>query len=175
MKKLLNNPWISGTLALLAVAFIANSLTENSGSTSSYSVEDTVLEEEVDYTEDSLETIPALSVFDANSIQKLASQDSTRNLFQRKADKAENLELEPEKQEMIEETIRVKGIWIQNNIRYVIIDDRTLQPGQSTERIRVLSIDEQGVWVTSNEESHYIEPGQSWTYRYPKPQDNSQN
>ena len=72
-------------------------------------------------------------------------------------------------------TVRVKGVWIQGSCRYVIIDDRMLEPGQSLERVRVERIEPRGVWLAYNDESHFIQPGQTWTYQYPRPKDNSRN
>ncbi|MDQ8186472.1 hypothetical protein [Pelagicoccus sp. SDUM812002] len=174
MKKHLNNPWVSGTLALLAVLLVANSVMDSSTPSPSYSVEDTVDEYEQDENEETAFSDPIGAVFDASSIKELAAQSSPRNIFERQLEKPEPSE-EIEEVALAETTIKVKGIWIQNNLRYVIIDDQTLKPGQSIERVRVLSIEEQGVWVTSNDEQHFIEPGQSWTYRYPKAKDKSPN
>ncbi len=178
MKKLLNNPWFSGTLGLLALLLVANSVLENTSS--SYSYQDIVSEDDDSYSDETPEATQAPSQFDLASIQALASQSSTRNLFERKKEIIAPVQAAPEKQAMAEATVNVKGIWIQNNIRYVIIDDQMLQPGQSIERVRVERIEQQGVWLSSNQDtgvqdSHFIQPGQSWTYQYPKPNDNSQN
>lgn len=174
MKKHLNNPWVSGTLALLAVLLVAHSFMQSSSTSPSYYFEDTSDGYVQEDSEETPQQNPSGSAFDVNSIKELAAQSSSRNIFERELEKPESSE-EIEEKAMVETTIKVKGIWIQNNLRYVIIDDQTLKPGQSIERVRVLSIEERGVWVTSNEERHFIEPGQSWTYRYPKTKDKSPN
>lgn len=180
MKKLLNNPWVSGILALLAILLVGNSVMNNSSGGISYAYQDTSDEVEDSPSDETIDATPATSKFDLASVQALAEQVSTRNLFERKKDIIATVEAVPEKQAMAEATIKVKGIWIQNNVRYVIIDDQMLQPGQSIEQVRVLRIEDQGVWVTSNQDASsqsakYIQPGQSWTYQYPKPDDKSQN
>ncbi len=168
MKKLLNNPLVAAGLAILAIALVAHSFLGGSGP-SGYgpafdpfaafnSGEDPLLAEGL---------APAAN-FDSAAVRALAAKPPARNLFERLADKPPPSDALPE--ELASATIRVKGVWIQDNRRYVIIDDRMLQPGQSIERVRVERIEPQGVWIaTAREGSHFVQPGQSWTYQFPKP------
>ena len=172
MKKLLNNPFVAGGLALLAIVLVAHSIMGGSGSSRAVPSYDPQPYAETDQDPLLPEGEGPPAAFDPASILALAAKPSSRNLFERRAETAAPAEDLPE--EMASATIRVKGVWIQDNRRYVIIDDRMLQPGQSIERVRVERIEPQGVWVaTTLDESHFIQPGQSWTYHYPKPKDSS--
>ena len=180
MRKLLNNPFVSGGLALAAVALVAASLRDDKGARRSSQVPP-VFEASTDYQPAEGEALAALApssaaAFDADAIRELAPQSAARNLFARPAPAISAADTkEPREQVLATATLRVKGVWVQGGLRYVVIDDKTLSPGQSLDRVVVERIETQGVWIGHSGQSHFIKPGESWSYQYPAPQEVARN
>ena len=175
MKKLLNNPWISGSLALLALILVGNSLLGPSAP--SYTPpahaanDDYAAADEAPPRDDATY---APSSFDRRAIQALAAQSPQRNIFAREQSKAPATQPPPEKA-MSEATITLRGIWIQDRQRYALVDDQTLQTGQTHGLARLQGIEEHGIWLSYDGEEHFLALGHSWTYRYPSPQGQTAN
>ncbi|MDQ8203037.1 hypothetical protein [Pelagicoccus sp. SDUM812003] len=170
MRKLLNNPFVSGALALGAIALVAHSLI---GGKPKHRPSDLYSSQDIDYDdpaiyEDSTEAsiAPVQPRFDREAILRLAEQPLTRALFNRPRTAESDIgSAESSELENRSKTLHVKGVWIQGNIRLALIDERSYQPGQSVDRIQIERIDASGVWLAHQGESYFIKPGESWTYQ----------
>lgn len=174
MRKHLNNPIVSGTLALLAIAFLLYSVMGDSSSSSYGGYEET--EEYDDYEDeydDSFENEDGQptrkATFDSKAMIKLASVLPSRNMFSRPVRPVEAPKPSSPEQEMISESVLIKGVWVQGVARYAAVDNLIMREGESYKRIAVERIESSGVWIRYDQQNYFIQPGQSWTYQYSKP------
>lgn len=172
MKKHLNNPYISGILALLAIAFVYFSL-DDSGSSFSYSSPLDDIYDEGEVYDESAEAFAAKSA-DVDGIHKLVTKSVSRNIFEPVVADAEETAQKAE-DNIATASLFVKGVWIQGDIRYTVIDDKVFVPGQAYDRVQIDRIESSGVWINHARESHFIRPGEVWTYEYLKPKEAAPN
>jgi len=166
MKKLLNNPWVVGALALAALAFVAHSLIPASGGSSAGIVEDTGANPLAGG--ESSETVAATgSVHDA--IKELSSSSATRDPFSPRAKIATQNTAPAEKtpQPDVVETIRLTALWTQDGATYALINDRVCKAGEKLGRITVDVATQDGIWVTHWKGRDFIALGTAFTLTTP--------
>lgn len=181
MRKLLKNPLVSGGLALVAVALVASSLMDDKRPRSNYNAAPATAEATNDDYGQSNESdfgqTPSLATtFDIKAILDLSAQTAPRNLFARPAPPVTAASGDDTREQALATaTLQVKGVWVQGGLRYVVIGDKTLSPGQSLDRVIVERIETHGVWIGHSGESHFLKPGESWSYQYPVPHEVARN
>jgi hypothetical protein len=166
MKKLLNNPWFVGVLALAAVAFVAHSLIPVDGGSAVIAEESSVDESTSDI---SGQTTPeAGSVRDA--IKELSGNAAaTRDPFSTRAKAAPAVVAQVEKAPPpdLVETIRLTALWTQNGETYALINDRICRAGDKLGRLTLETATHEGVWVTHWKGRDFLAIGAAFTLTTP--------
>ena len=168
MKKLLNNPWVVGALALLALAFVAHSLIPAGGGSGVAFV----AEEPVDLADHGDETPAsgrnAESIRDA--LKNLPGLGATlRDPFSPRAKAAPAVEAPVEKTPApdIVETIRLTALWTQDGATYALINDKICRVGDKVGRLQLESATQDGVWVKHWKGRDFVGLGASFTLTTP--------
>jgi len=168
MKKLLNNPWIVGALALGAVAFVAHSLIPTDGSSGVVAVVEDAAEPELAGGDSSGTAMGAGSVRDA--IKELSGNPAaTRDPFSSRA-KAVTTSASPAEKAPapdVVETVRLTALWTQDGGTYALINDRICRVGDKLGRITLETATQDGVWVTHWKGRDFIALGAAFTLTTP--------
>ncbi|ATC65500.1 hypothetical protein CMV30_16965 [Nibricoccus aquaticus] len=168
MKKLLNNPWVVGVLALAAVAFVAHSLIPAGGSPGVSEVAEDAGNGELPGGESSGTTADAGSVRDA--IKELSGNPAaTRDPFSSRA-KAVAVSATPAEKVPapdVVETVRLTALWTQNGGTYALINERICRVGDKLGRITIETATQDGVWVTHWKGRDFIALGAAFTLTTP--------
>ena len=164
MKKLLNNPWIAGALALIAVIFVAHSLIPASGDSGAA----VAVEEPVDISQSSDET--PVEGQKVESIREALKGlpglgTSLRDPFSPRAKAGPLIAAPAEKAPLpdIVETIRLTALWTQDGATYALINDSICRVGDKIGRLLLESATQEGVWVTHWKGRDFIGLGASFT------------
>jgi hypothetical protein len=165
MKKLLNNPWFVGVLALAAVVFVARSLIPaRAGVSASVSA-------------DSGEVAPSEQVTPAVSgsggiqeaLKEVLLTPNARDPFSPRAKAAAIAQAVVEKAPPpdIVETIRLTALWTQDGTTYALINDRIHCVGDRVGSLTVDTATQDGVWVTHWKGRDFLTLGGSFTLTTP--------
>ena len=167
MKKLLNNRWFVGVLALVAVAFVAHSLIPaDDGSGSAVVVEETGGGELADG-DSSDSSQGAVGVRQA--LSELSGGTPARDPFsvRTKAAPATVVQVEKAPPPDLVETIRLSALWTQRGETYALINDRICRVGDKLGRLTVETATHDGVWVTHWKGRDFLAIGSSFTLTTP--------
>lgn len=166
MKKLLNNPWIVGALALIAVAFVAHSLIPAGGDAGV-----AVVAEETDTGEPAVhETGDAADASGVReAIKELSGNAATRDPFsiRTKATPTSVAQVEKAPPPDLVETVKLTALWTQNGATYALINDRICCVGDKLGRLTVETATQDGVWVTHWKGRDFIALGAAFTLTTP--------
>ncbi len=168
MKKLLNNPWVVGVLALAAVAFVAHSLIPGGGSSGMPAVVEDTGASEPASADSSATTTDAVNVRDA--IKELSgSPAATRDPFSSRAKTvtASAAPVEKAPAPDVVETVRLTALWTQDGGTYALINDRICRVGDKLGRITLETATQDGVWVTHWKGRDFIALGAAFTLTTP--------
>jgi hypothetical protein len=166
MKKLLNNPWFVGVLALVAVAFVAHSLIPANGGSGSAIVEQTGGEEMTDGDTGH----PAGGVVDVRrALDELSGGAPTRDPFSMRAKTAPAAVVQVEKAPPpdLVETVRLTALWTQNGETFALINDRICRVGDKLGRLTLETATHDGVWVAHWKGRDFLAIGGSFTLTTP--------
>ena len=169
MKKLLNNPWFVGALALAAIAFVAHSLIPaNGGLATTMVVEETGAEAAAGEDSGQATATNAGSVRDAIKELQNGTQ-SSRDPFTPRAKFAAAVVAQAEKTlppDLIE-TVRLTALWTQQGETYALINDRVCRVGDKIGRLTLQSATQDGVWMTHWNGRDFIGLGKAFTLTTP--------
>jgi hypothetical protein len=164
MKKLLNNPWFVGALALAAVAFVARTLIPARAGVP--------VAEIVDSGEMASSEVVTPSAGGAGDIQdalkEISVTPNARDPFSPRA-KAAAVQTIVEKTPLpdIVETIRLTALWTQDGATYALINDRIQCVGDKVGSLTVEKVTQDGVWVTHWKGRDFLGLGASFTLTTP--------
>jgi hypothetical protein len=166
MKKLLNNPWVVGALALAALAFVAHSLIPANGGSGAGVVEDAGANP-LAGGEPSEAVAATGSVHDA--IKELSTNSATRDPFSPRAKIAAHIAAPAEKtpQPDVVETIKLTALWTQDGATFALINDRVCKAGEKLGRITIDVATQDGVWVTHWRGRDFLALGAAFTLTTP--------
>lgn len=164
MKKLLNNPWFVGVLALAAVVFVARSLIPARAGVS------------VAATEEVGEAVPGEPMTPAavgtgniqDALKEIVITPGARDPFSPRA-KATVVQAVGEKvlPPDIVETIRLTALWTQDGTTYALINNRIHCVGDRVGSLTVDTATQDGVWVTHWKGRDFLALGGSFTLTTP--------
>ncbi len=165
MKKLLNNPWFVGVLALVAVAFVAHSLIPADGGSDAAVVEEA-------FSDDSSSADSALAnrgAVDVREALKELSAGAVRDPFSARAKTAPTTLAQADKAPLpdLVETIRLTALWTQNGETHALINDRICRVGDTLGRLTLEKATHDGVWVTHWKGRDFLSIGASFTLTTP--------
>ncbi|MGC4072597.1 MAG: hypothetical protein QM760_08780 [Nibricoccus sp.] len=169
MKKLLNNPWFVGALALVAIAFVTHSLIPASGgSATTVAVEEPAAADES--ASDSTGTASSTgSVRDAIKELSSSNTSATRDPFsiRAKAPVASVAQTEKSAPPDIVETVHLTALWTQKGETYALINDRICRVGDKVGRLTLETATQDGVWMTHWNGRDFIGLGKTFTLTTP--------
>jgi hypothetical protein len=167
MRKLLNNPWVVGALALAALAFVGMPLLpRQSAGGSPDSQSSVVVDDAVSVDETGEETLPAGAAPSdiALALKELAITTPLRDPF---AARIKTLpasviaEQAPVPDSV--DTLRLSAIWIQGANTFVLINGAIRQAGDAFSRFKIESATRDGVWVTHWKGRDFLSLGTDFT------------
>jgi hypothetical protein len=164
MKKILNNPWVVGVLALAALAFVAHSLIPAVGGSATGVVEDVGANQLVD-AESADPAAGAGSVLEA--IKELSSSPATRDPFSPRAKIAAQAAVEKTPLPDVVETVRLTALWTQDGATYALLNNRVCSAGEKLGRITLETATQDGVWVSHWKGRDFIALGTAFTLTTP--------
>jgi hypothetical protein len=168
MKKILNNPWVVGALALAAVAFVANSLIPAGGGGSGV-----LPAEDAGAYEDTTETVVADGASDSGSIRdamkELPQGSTARDPFasRKKAVAVAAATEEKVTAPDIVETVRLTALWTQDGETFALINNRVCRSGEALGGLTLESATQDGVWLTHWKGRDFVAIGASFTLTTP--------
>jgi hypothetical protein len=165
MKKILNNPWVVGVLALAAVAFVAHSLIPARSGASVVAVEESEQVSE----EPLAAEAPGGGGDIRDALKELTVASNARDPFSPRAKAAAVLLVAAEKVPLpdIVETIRLTALWTQNGATYALINERIQCVGDKVGGLTVETATQDGVWVTHWKGRDFLALGASFTLTTP--------
>lgn len=167
MKRLLNNPWFVGVLALVAVAFVAHSLIPaDDGSGSAVVVE----ESGADDSSPGDSAVPGTGTVNVReALEELSGGAPTRDPFSPRAKAVSATVAQAEKAPPpdLVETIRLTALWTQNGETFALINDRICRTGDKLGRLTLETATHDGVWVTHWKGRDFLAIGASFTLTTP--------
>ncbi len=163
MKKLLNNPWVVGALALIAVVFVAHSLMPANEGSGAHPIEEAVVNESV---ADAPSATLANDVSGArDALAALPAPTTTRDPFASR--KKITPVITPVAEQVvlpdIVETIHLTALWTQSGETWVLINGRTYRAGDLIGRLTLESATQDGVWLTHWKGRDFVEVGSRFT------------
>lgn len=172
MKKLLNKPWFVATMAVIAIAFVANAVMEQRKPLP-YAAQDDLYEDNGDYDEyDDTSDGPESEPSDPSSIRQVlealvpASEDLPSDPFD--DDSAEIIALtesgEPEREEM---AIHLSAIWAQGDQTLVLLNNHVYTAGDTVGDLTIKSTTIDGIWVTHPNGQDFVAIGKHFTWVIP--------
>lgn len=163
MRKLLNNPWVVGGLALVALAFVGMPLLPKQNPVDSPSpvVDDVRSLEPSD--DETLQAGVASSDI-ALALKELAIATPLRDPFAARA-KAVPATLIAEQASVPDsvDTLRLSAIWLQGAETFVLINGSICQEGDEFSRFKIESVTREGVWVTHWKGRDFLSMGTDFT------------
>ena len=165
MKKLLNNPWFVGALALVAVVFVARTLIPARAGVAMGSIGETG---EVGSGEPM--TPPATGTLGIQeALKEIAVTPNARDPFSSRARATVAAQTGVEKIDPpdIVETIRLTALWTQNGATYALINDRIRCVGDKVGSLTLEAATQDGVWVTHWKGRDFLPLGATFTLTTP--------
>lgn len=165
MKKLLNNPWVVGVLALVAIAFVANSLIPAGGGPAVVA-DEPVAEQPGDGQNSG---VVAESGGMREALKELSISSATRDPFSRRA------KTEVVKTQVVEkaappdlvETVKLTALWSQDGDTFALLNGRICRAGDKLGRLTLDKATQDGVWLTHWKGRSFVELGQVFTLTTP--------
>lgn len=170
MRKLLNNPWVVGALALAALAFVGMPLLPRQSAVVSPESTDShalvVVDDAVSVDGSGEETLPAGSAPTdiALALKELAIATPLRDPFAARTKALPALvfaEQAPVADSV--DTLRLSAIWIQGATTFVLINGAIRQAGDVFSRFKIESATRDGVWVTHWKGRDFLSLGTDFT------------
>ena len=167
MKKLLNNPWVVGALALAALALVGMSLLPKRASNEAqvYSTEGSASAELADHGSE-LGEGGATDV--SAALKELAIAGTPRDPFSSRT-KAALIAPFDEQTPVPDsvDTLRLSAIWVQGATTFVLINGSIRQVGDEFSRFKIESTSRDGVWVTHWKGRDFLSLGVDFTLTTP--------
>lgn len=146
MRKLLNQPWFVGALALSALAFVVYSVMPKNSARFAAAPEDEVASET---TEEALAGGPQSPTGIAAALKAMPDTPATRDPFAARARivvAAAPVEKVPEPD--VVDTVRLTALWTQGGETFALVNGRICTIGDRIGRLRVETATQDGIWVT---------------------------
>ncbi|RKX35564.1 MAG: hypothetical protein DRP71_03255 [Verrucomicrobia bacterium] len=170
MKKLLNKPWFVATMALIAIAFVANAVMEQRKplrtATHDDPYEDNGYYDEFDDTSDQPEPSDPSSIRQVLESLVPTSEDLPSDPFDN--DSAEIIAMtgsgEPEQEEI---AIHLSAIWAQGDQTLVLVNNHVYTAGDTVGDLTIESTTIDGIWVTHPNGQDFVAIGKRFTWVIP--------
>ena len=167
MRKLLNNPWFVGAMALVALGVVVNSVWPSKpryAQAAADAADGAVTET------GSTDTGDAHSLSIPDALKALAVSSPVRDPFAgtavaEKTGAAEKVEL-PD----AVDTVHLSAVWIQQGNNLALINDRIVAAGEEIGRLKIESASSEGVWVTHWKGRNFISVGGDFSLSTPATQ-----
>jgi hypothetical protein len=160
MRKLLNNPWVVGGLALVALAFVGMPLLP----TQSAVVETSWVEADAGTPSDDIARADSDGSAIALALKDLSIASPLRDPFAGRTKAAPPpvvVELAPVPDSV--DTIRLSAIWMQGVDTFVLINGAIREAGEEFSRFKIESATRDGVWVTHWKGRDFLSLGSDFT------------
>lgn len=167
MRKLFNQPWFVGLLALAAVGFVVYSLWGDRASTSIAAV---ITGEEVPLDPTAPEGVAAhtqLSIRDA--LKELTLATPLRDPFLSRAVVVapETVSVEKVVLPDLTESVTVSAVWIQGETTFALVNGRMYRVGDQIGRLTLESANRDGIWFHHWKGRDFVAIGQAFTLTTP--------
>jgi hypothetical protein len=166
MRKLLNNPWVVGALALAALVFVGMPLLPRQSAAESTDSSSAVADDGVSLDESGEQTLPAGAAPSdiAVALKELAITTPLRDPFaaRTKALPASVIAEQAAVPDSVD-TLRLSAIWIQGANTFVLINGAIRQAGDAFSRFKIESATREGVWVTHWKGRDFLSLGSDFT------------
>jgi hypothetical protein len=165
MKRLLNNPWFSASLAVFAIFLVTWRLWPSSGRfATAASASDASGAQAAD-------SAPAEPAPDAPSaaalLRELPVPQLARDPFAPRP--GARLAAAAARRPEVVESIHVSALWTEHEASLALINDQIRGPGEAVGHLRIASVSQDGVWVTHGAARDFIPLGGNFTLRTPAP------
>ncbi|MGH8021910.1 MAG: hypothetical protein ACREIA_27240 [Opitutaceae bacterium] len=157
MKKLLNNPWIAGALALIAIVAVTSTLHKGGASGRRAAFAGT---EDLDLVEQDASETGELT---PSAIRKIVLGLSIPETLPDPFASAESKAFAAAPQAAETERVHLSGIWNQAGETLVLINNRILRAGETIGRVSIESADLDGVWLTHPKGREFLALGAEFT------------
>jgi hypothetical protein len=165
MKKLLNNPWFVGVLALVALAAVADSFRSAGGGAPVVAEADAeVPGDDPSASADSAASPGTLR----DAIREIAVTANVRDPFSpRLRANAVSQPVEKAPPPDIVETVRLTALWTQGGATYALINERIHQAGDRIGGLTVETATQDGIWIRHWKGRDFLALGASFTLTTP--------
>lgn len=165
MKRLLNNPWFSASLAVFAIFLVAWRLWP---STARFAPAASASDASGAQVADSLPAEPAPDTASAVALlRELPVARLDRDPFAPRP--GARLANPAARQPELLESIHLSALWTEHDASLALINDQIRGPGETVGHLRIASVSQDGVWVTHGAARDFIPLGGNFTLRTPAP------
>jgi hypothetical protein len=165
MKRLLNNPWFSASLAVCAICLVAWRLWPDTGR---FAAAAALAGPGAALAADSVPADPAPVAASAEALLRdLPATPPTRDPFAPRPGARRTVP--PARGPDLLESIHVSALWTEHDASLALINDEIRGPGEAVGRLRIASVSQDGVWVTHGTARDFIPLGGDFTLRTPAP------
>jgi len=167
MRKLLNNPWLVGAIAVIALGFVIHSILPSKphySQVASETADGTPTEGNGDVADASTISIP-------NALKALAISSPLRDPFALTAsvEKTAAVEKEAPPADSVD-SVHLSAVWIQKDSNLALVNGRIVGPGEEFGRLKIESATSEGIWITHWKGRNFVSVGGDFSLSTPATQ-----